>query len=536
MEAAMMRRIALAAALVASFALILPTVPARGAATLRVGLFATPNTLNPLLASLNIEQYLYSAIFSGLTAIDDRGHIQPDLAIEVPTRKNGGISADGKTVTYHLRPGVKWQDGAPLTSADVAFTFVKMMDPNVAFPARSRFDPVASVSNPNPLTVVFRLKEPWPDAVATLFVSGQNGAVLPKHVLSSAGDMQHAAFNGMPIGSGPYRVDRWERGSLLRLRAFPGYFRGAPAIDTLDLKFIPDANTLTLAAKTGEVDLLYEAPPASLPMLDGVTRVRVVRVPTDSIAWLMMNLTAFPTSTSGVVEALSLAIDRTAMARNVYRGLAIPADDLVPPWSPYTTRNPNVSAYNLQAANAILDNIGWKRGPDGVRVRGDTPLELTLTTSSGNPQRAAMAVMLQSAWSKLGIRVNVKSLPINALVAPDGVLPRGDFQVAMLGFFFAPPADRSNLLLSTAIAPHGFNYPRFRNADVDKLILKAQQTDDGPARAKLYHEIAVAVANQRPFVPLLWLTDAYVVSTQLENLKPGPDAALFWNVWEWKLR
>ena len=106
----------------------------------------------------------------------------------------------------------------------------------------------------------------------------------------------------------------------------------------------------------------------------------------------------------------------------------------------------------------------------------------------------------------------------------------------MLGYFFSPMADRSALLLSSSIAPHGFNYARYRNADVDRLVEQAKQTPDGPDRAALYRQISAHVFSDRPYVPLLWISDPYVVSMRLEGLRPGPDAALFWNIRDWRLR
>ena len=121
---------------------------------------------------------------------------------------------------------------------------------------------------------------------------------MPKHILAGTPDMHRAPFNGMPIGSGPYKVERWDRGSLLRLRANPGYFGGPPAIGTVDFKMISDGNTLTIAAKSGDIDFSYESPPASLPMLDGIDRLKVLHVPADAIVWFMLNTTRRPWTTS----------------------------------------------------------------------------------------------------------------------------------------------------------------------------------------------------------------------------------------------
>ena len=125
---------------------------------LHVGLVQQPNSLDPLHAVQFYENYLAEAIFSALTVIDDRGNVSPDLALRVPTRANGDISADGKTIVYHLRPGVRWQDGVPLTARDVAFTFGLMRDPKTNFPEASVYSIVDRVDTPNDLTVVLHLR------------------------------------------------------------------------------------------------------------------------------------------------------------------------------------------------------------------------------------------------------------------------------------------------------------------------------------------------------------------------------------------
>jgi peptide/nickel transport system substrate-binding protein len=136
---------------------------------LRIGLVQQPNSLDPLHAVQFYENYLAEGIFSSLTVIDDRGEVAPDLAESVPTRRNGGISPDGKTITYRLRAGVRWQDGVALTSRDVAFTLREMRDPKTNFPEVSVYSIIERLDTPDERTVVLHLRAPWADATANLF-------------------------------------------------------------------------------------------------------------------------------------------------------------------------------------------------------------------------------------------------------------------------------------------------------------------------------------------------------------------------------
>ena len=186
--------------------------------TVRIGLPIDPSTLNQIFATQVYEQYLSCMIFSGLTTTDNRGNIVPDLAKTVPTLANGGISADGQTITYRLRPGLRWQDGKLLTAADVVFTLSAIRDPRSEAVSAGSKDNVASVVASGPRTVVFQLKHRQSDAFVTFF-NNPGGAILPRHLLQGITDLSHAAFNAHPVGSGPYVVESWARGTDLRLHA-----------------------------------------------------------------------------------------------------------------------------------------------------------------------------------------------------------------------------------------------------------------------------------------------------------------------------
>jgi peptide/nickel transport system substrate-binding protein len=532
MEAEMKRWVAVAAIVAAVLAPLRP----QAAAPLRFGSISQPNSLNPLLSSLQIEQHLFTAIFSGLVGVDERSQPIPDLAIEVPSKANGGISPDGRTITYTLRPNLKWQDGVPVTADDVVFTYQKYVDPKGFFPNRSRYDEiVANVEARGARTVVVHLKKSAPDAILTLFVSGNNGSIVPKHLLEHETNLLHANFNGSPVGSGPYRVTAWNRGTGITLRANPLYYRGAPAIDTIEVKFVPDGNTLTLGMKTGATDLVYDTPPATLPMIAGAAGIKIVRTPEDSVQWLIMNTTAPPLDDVAVRQAIALTIDRDQLVTNIFRGYASPALGLIPPWTPYGFAYAPDAKPNPSAAAALLDRAGWKAGPDGVRRKDGKPLSVEVTTVAGSPTRQGMAILMQASLKAIGVDLEIRSFPLNKLFAPDGVFAKGEFELGLAGFAFQPTPDRSELLASASIPPNGFNYQRYRNAEMDSVLAAAAVTEDGPARAAIYHRFAALLARDRPTVPLIWLVSPILVTDRLQGFKPGPDAGLFWNVYDWRL-
>ncbi len=169
----------------------------------RIGFYEEPDTLDPVIGQMSFSSDVYQLIFDGLIRFDDRGHPIPDLAREVPSLANGGISKDGRTLTYHIALGARWHDGVPVTSHDVAFTWRQIMNPANATPTRVGYDRIERIETPDDRTVIVRLKSPYPPALY-LFKDLNQGAIVPEHLLRGNVSLDKVAFNRAPIGSGPY--------------------------------------------------------------------------------------------------------------------------------------------------------------------------------------------------------------------------------------------------------------------------------------------------------------------------------------------
>jgi peptide/nickel transport system substrate-binding protein len=503
---------------------------------LRLGLVQQPNSLDPQRAVQFYENYLAEGIFSALTVIDDHGNVAPDLAETVPTRRNGGISADGKSITYHLRAGVRWQDGAPLTSHDVAFTFARMHDPKVAFPEASVFSIVERLDTPDPRTVILRLRTPWADATSELFVGGQDGSIVPAHLLEGASDAVAARFGAQPVGSGPYSVERWERGNRIVLRANSAYFRGKPGIDRIDVEFVPDQNTLALRVRTGELDFSPQLPQAAAAALHDSASLRVRTVSTYADLELVFQTRRAPVDDARTRRALLLAIDRARLTQAVYHGFAQPADDLVPPQSPYHVTDPHFQPHgDPAAARRLLDAAGWKAGPSGVRTKGGTPLAFALTVPAGYPASIGSAIQIQAMWKAVGADVALRPMLSNVLLAPAGSLASGDFDVYIGPTGYATSPDRSDMVTTSGLPPSGRNYSRYSNGDVDRWTAEARAASDERVRRSLYAKISERIRADCPRVPLLWQQQIYVYNTALTGLRPETVNSDLWNVYEWRL-
>jgi peptide/nickel transport system substrate-binding protein len=504
---------------------------------LRVGLVQQPNSLDPLHAIQFYENYLAEAIFSALTVIDDRGNVAPDLVVRVPTRANGDISADGKTIVYHLRRGVRWQDGVPLTSRDVAFTFALMRDPKSNFPETSVYSIVDRLDTPDDHTVVLHLHSAWADATSQLFVGGEDGSIVPEHVLRGVTDLTTSRFESAPIGSGPYAVERWDRGNGIVLRANPNYFRGRPPIDRIDVAFVPDQNTIALRILTGELDFSPQIPQSAAPTLHPSPSLRLVSAPTYNDIQLGFNTRLAPFDDARVRRALVMAVDRAHLVSAVYYGFAVVADDLVPPQSSAYVHDPSVRPDgDPDAAGKLLDAAGWPRGSDGVRRKNGAPLAFVLTVPSGYAAVVNSAVQAQAGWHAIGVEASLKTVPSNVLYAPGtGLMPSGLFSAYLVTNGYETSPDRADTLTTAGIPPNGRNYPRYSDRDVDAWTALARTTLVDAPRNALYAKISRRVRSDAPLVPLLWQKQVYAYTSKLSGVRPETVNSDFWNVYDWRL-
>jgi peptide/nickel transport system substrate-binding protein len=392
-----------------------------------------PDSLNPYLSNALAAGRMEATIFSGLLRYGPHGTLLPDLATAVPSLANGGISRDGKTFTYHLNRRALWHDGVPVTAEDVVFTWHAIMDPHNNVTSRAGYDHIASVIAVDPHTVRIVYRDLFAPALNNFSAGPSRKAILPKHVLEHE-DFNTAAFNSAPIGSGPYRFVRWDRGEKLELAAFPQYFRGRPAIARIEDRVVPDTNTLFNAVRTHDLDAA-EIEASYVALAKASPGIALVEGSTLSYRHIDYNTSQPGLNERDVRLALSYAIDRDAIFRKIYFGIGErnPGDELVsfgwgdPTLKPYP--------YDPARAAAMLDRAGWKRGPDGVRVKNGRRLSLVMRAIAGQKPAEAVEVQLQSSWSKLGVDLIIKNSPGTTLFANEtGPLARGDFDVAFYAY------------------------------------------------------------------------------------------------------
>jgi peptide/nickel transport system substrate-binding protein len=511
--------------------------PAEAAWTIHgVVRYAIPNdlnTLNPVLGGLAYENAIEEAVFDGLVKLDDHQRLIPDLATQVPSVANGGISADGKTITYHLRKAT-WQDGTPVTAADVVFTVQKIKDPSVNAPNSGPYTHIASIDAPNPSTVVVHLTAPWAPAIGQLFCDGENGSIIPKHLLEHATDFNQDPFGTHPVGSGPLRLVRWERGAQIILEPYAKYFGGPPKLKHVVIQIIPDTNT-RLTSLTSHASDFGTITPAQAQIVRTTPGLKVMFVRNYALVYVVVNVTRPILSDVSVRRALAMAIDRRRLTQTAFLGAAIPADSFIPPFSWAYTPNNGLPRYDLEAATRLLDAAGWRMGGDGTRRKGKLRLAFSIVTATGSLTQATLAEELQQAWRALGADVSVRTLQLNVLRSPTGLLVTGQFDTAVVNFIFDPDPDRTQNLGSQFMGARGFNESRYSSARSDALSAAAVAVYERAKRKPYYAQLQRLWNADLPVIPIAWVDNVDVVNADLRGFKPEPVNSDFWNVSQWRI-
>ena len=272
------------------------------------------DTLNPHLSNVAPVANLSEMTMAWLLRWDEHNQLYPELATDVPTLDNGGISRDGLTITYHLRRGVKWSDGAPFDADDVVFSTKVVNDP--ANKETGRFDQLAGVDEPDKFTVVFHLKKPFAAAAAAFFSSCcANPCLLPKHLLAQYPTINNAPYNALPVGIGPFAFERWDRAKDVVLTANPLYWRGRPKLNSVVYKIVSGRDALLQELQSHRVDMWYQFSGAYLPRIQAIPGYDVYRQPSYAYSHFDFNLTRKAVSELVVREALRLGFQPAATRR-----------------------------------------------------------------------------------------------------------------------------------------------------------------------------------------------------------------------------
>jgi peptide/nickel transport system substrate-binding protein len=465
-------------------------------------------------------------ISDGLIAYDARGGYVPMIA------RSWETTADGLTITFHLRDDALWHDGTPVTSRDVAFTWRKVRDPETQ--ARSwvsLFADVDAVDTPDPRTVVVRYRRPYADALDAWRVP-----LVPEHVAAKETDFLGGAFAQRPIGCGPYRFVSREPGQRIVVEAFDRYWQGRASVDRIIVKIIGSDRTAFEALLLGDVDLMAVSPELWREAKDSPRASRLSR-----LLYFRLNLWKIDWNQDGtnpyfgdprVRRALVAALDRSRFAETVALGLARPLSTTYPPESPWHDTRFAPIAYDPAAAARLLDDAGWRIPAGGtVREKNGVPLRFTMLLPAGAQEIAdRIAAWMQDALGRVGVSMQVEKLEWRAF---QDRRRSHRFQAAMATTVVDPTADQFDLYHSSA----GFNYGSFKDEDVDQLLEQGRSTLDPAARRAIYARLQERLSTLEPVSVLFQFAQPVLHDARLQGVasspvglfsfQPGPRA------WKW---
>lgn len=502
---------------------------------LRIGSSDEPDGLNPLFSHTDATDQIDALIFAPLFRYDEHGEFVPELATEVPTYANGGISPDGKTIVLHFRKGVTWSDGAPLDARDFRFTWRAVMNDRNNVKARFGWDDVRSIELPDDLTAVVHLRRPNVSFIGAL--GGGGGSAyppLPEHLLGKLPEINDAPFNAHPISSGPWLLARWNHGSSLEFTPNARYWRGRPKLAAISYRIIPSPDVLFTQLRTHEIDLIDSVAVnhiADLPKLTGITvRKRL----TADWRHLAFNTRRPQLADVRVRLAIAEAVDWDRINAVVYHGYNQRArSDIIPtswaaPSIPFYPHDPAAAARLLAAA-------GWLPGRDGIRRKGDLELRTSVSSSTNNQPNEQAEIQMQQQLRAVGVDLAIKNYPVSLLFAQDGPLYSGRYDMSWSVDTNGPDPDNAGSWAGEFIPPHGANTTFLNDPIISQTALAATRTYDRATRKALYQREEERIHELVPAVFLYWQNTYAAYDSDLMNYKPAQFITSFWNSWEWTL-
>jgi peptide/nickel transport system substrate-binding protein len=448
-----------------------------------------PTWWNPLLESS--APFVNRIVYMGLTDYDAKGEVVPGLA------EKWSVSGDKLTYTFSLRKGVKWHDGKPFTAGDVKFTFERILDPEVGSWLKGFFENVSQVDTPDDHTVIVRLRAPSP----TLLYNAWHG-ILPRHIWEKE-DFKKSAYNGTPVGTGPFKLTQWMRNDQAIFAANEDFFRGRPYLDRLVMKVVPDSSVGAVALERGEADYLSAfgiiggAPYHLVKTLEQKPNLQVAVNETTQTQYLYMRIDKAPFDNLKVRQAIAHAINKQEVSDRVTAGYGKALDSRVPPLIGWA-HEPNVPAYryDVARANQLLDEAGVKRGPDGVRFK---------TKIYANPgPRLMMSELFREQLRAVGIDAEIVTQDWAAYIG--GIRDRRTVE-GMWTLWQATYIPDPEILLYTysskEIKPGGRNYVFYSSPAMDRLLEQSFTTTERGPRGTVVREIQkVAAADVAGVIPL----------------------------------
>ena len=537
-----------------------PAARRSGGGALKTLWWQAPTILNPHL-SVGLKDADGARLFyEPLVAFDADGHVVPVLASEVPTVENGGVARDGLAVTCRLKPNVTWHDGRPFSAEDVVFTWEYAADPTTSATTIGGYERVERVEAiaDHVVKIVFKRPTPFWAAIAS-------GSVLPGHVFKPYRGPRsgEAPENRRPVGTGPYRIVRFRPGDELRAEMNPHYHvPGEPFFDALEMKGGGDAVSAARAVlQTGEYDFAsnMQVEHDVLARLERGGKGKVAMTYGGTVEHILCNQSdpwaevdgerasarsVHPFLTDPAVrQALSLVIDRASIAEQIYGRTGKATGNVVSAPARFVS-SLAATEFSVEKASRVLDDAGWKRGADGIRVKGGRRLKIMFQTSINAARQKTQAIVKQAA-TRAGIEMELKAIAASTYFSSDPANPdttahfHADLQ--MFATFMGAPdpeglmrAYTSAQIASRANKWQRRNVSRWRNEEYDRLFEAAESEMDPVKRAARFIRMNDLLVKNVVVIPLVWRASVSAVSHRLKHVHLSGWESELWRVGAWR--
>lgn len=501
------------------------SVTAEKGGTMIDALSGEPSGLIAMIAGESSASAIASNIFNSLLKYDKNLELTGELA------QSWDISADQRTITFHLKPNLKWADGKPLTSDDVLFTWKVVTDDNTRTPYGADYKLVVKAEAPDKNT--FRVTYAKPHAPALDSWSGLH--ILPKHLLQNQ-DINTTAFARNPVGSHFYKLDQWKSGESISLSRNENATQGQANIDKLISRIIPDRAAQFLELMADNIDSMslnaiqYARIFPARPDLN--ERFSLYKELGNSYTYLGFNLKHKPFDDIRVRQAINYAIDKQEMIDGVLLGLGLP---VASPYKPGTRwSNPKLKPYSYDPQKAVdlLKAAGYEdHDGDGILDKDGKPFSFEILTNQ-NKEREMSAVLIQRRLKEIGIDVKIRVVEWATFISR--FIKTGDFNVVLLGWGLGVEPDQYNIWHSSQQAPGQFNFIGYENKKVDDLLEKGRLELNPDKRMKIYHQFAEILLDESPIV---YLYAGYGLPTMHKRIRgiddPAPPAGIGHNAYQW---
>ncbi|MBR2815963.1 MAG: peptide ABC transporter substrate-binding protein [Reyranella sp.] len=502
-----------------------------GGGLLKVLWWQGPTLLNPHFAVGTKDQDGSRLFYEPLAAWDRAGNLRPKLAANIPSRENGQLAADGRSVVWKIKQGATWHDGRPVTADDAVFTWQYASDPATAAVTSGSYKDVA-VEKIDQYTVLVKFQQPTPFWADT-FV-GWAGNIIPKHLFGDyiGAKSREAPTNLKPVGTGPYKFKDFKPGDLVTGEINSNYHEpNKPYFDAIEMKGGGDAVSAARAVlQTGEYHFAWnlQVEDDVLSKLEKGGRGRVMVTPSGGIEHMQLNNTDPWTEVNGersslktkhptlsdpaVRQALSLLIDKKSIQDHIYGRIGIATPNFIN--NPERFRSKTTTfEFNVDKANEILDKAGWKRGADGIRAKDGKKLKFVYQTSINQPRQKTQAIIKQAA-QKAGIDMELKSVTASVFFSSDVANPDtytkfyADLQEYSNGMNAPDPEVFLRQFCSWEAATkdnkwQGRNITRWQNKEYDDIHKAAQVELDPIKRAAMLIKLNELAVNNVVVIPIV---------------------------------